>query len=97
MTKVLQFLDGLVMEVSLASNTAKGYLTAISKRHDKVHEGNLELRISELETVRQWSRGLSIRFPPTRVTVPEWSLNVVLSALKQLPYYKKDLCLLGLK
>ena len=97
MTKVLQFLNGLVSEDNLAGNTVKGYLTAISKRHDKVLEGNLMLRISELEKVRLWSRGLSVKYPPTRILVPEWSLDVVLSALKKPPYYDKDLCLIGLK
>ena len=72
-------------------------LAVLERFVEWVPEGNLMLRISGLEMVRLWSRSLSVRFPPTRVLVPKWSLDVVLSALKKPPSYDKDLCLIEMK
>ena len=47
--------------------------------------------------VQRWSKGLLVRFPPKRLIVPEWNLDVVLSALKKPPYYDKDLQLIGMR
>ena len=75
----------------MAAHTVRGYLTSIARRHVWVHEGNLKKLITELKCVRVWSKGLIVWFPPKRVTVLEWNLNIVLSTLKKLPYYDKDL------
>jgi hypothetical protein len=95
--RVLEFLDELARVKHFASNTVKGYLTVISRRHAKVKQEHETLRLSELDTVKQWLRGLTLTFPTPRLVVPAWSLTKVLSVLMKPPYYGEQLHKIGLK
>ena len=53
--------------------------------------------ITEAPRVQRWVQGLTLLHPPKRVTVPAWSLEVVLAALKKPPYYHRNLQKLELK
>ena len=97
MTKLLEFLQQLVDEEGLATNTVKGYLTAIGKRHATVTVQGQKRPVTEAPHVQRWVQGLTLMHPPKRITVPAWSLEVVLSALKQPPYYHQNLQNLELK
>ena len=70
-----------------AVNTIRGYITAISERHALVSDGEHRRRISDLEVVQTWMRGLTSLHPQPRVRVPSWDLEIVLSALKKPPFY----------
>ena len=67
---------------SRAVSTIKGYITAISRRHDYVDALPLSLH----PTVAQWLKGLEKGQGPQRVVVPPWDLELVLRALKQDPF-----------
>lgn len=94
---VLEYLDRLAQVKGLACDTVKVYLTAITRRHAKVKVGHQRLKLTELDSVQQWLRGLTLTYPMDRPIVPEWSLSLVLSVLKQPPYYNKKLSLVELK
>jgi hypothetical protein len=77
---IIDFLTSLVE--SKAVNTIKGYVTAISVRHDPI-DG---LPVSLHQAIMLWVKGL-MRFKGLpRVLVPPWNLEVVLSALKRPPF-----------
>lgn len=96
LTKVMNFFQSLVTE-GKKLNTIKGYVTAVSKRHKKVKIGSRWYRLSKTSIVRTWLRGLSVHLPTAHTVVPEWSLEIVLSALKKPPFYAKNLQDLSLK
>jgi hypothetical protein len=71
---------------SVTTATIKGYITAISNRHDLVKVGHKKLRLSHLTAVGTWLKGLIQSQGVPRTIVPTWNLEVVLSALKRAPY-----------
>ena len=85
-TQILDYLQGLVAQ-NKAINTIKGYITAISDRHDKVKLRSKYLSISQLPSIQIWIRGLTLSKHIPRVMIPSWDLDIVLSALKKHPYY----------
>ena len=84
--EVLEFCTSLVE--ARAVSTIKGYVTAISRRHEQV-EG---LPLSLHPTVMQWLKGLQKGQGPQRVLVPPWDLELVLRALKKDPFEPVRLC-----
>ena len=94
--KVLTFLDRMARS-GKAQNTVKGYLTAIARRHSRVKVGRKMLSLTEMKSVQQWVKGLAIKYPTKKTKVPAWNLEVVLHALKQPPYYDKNLTLVEYK
>ena len=70
------------MVSSRAVSTIKGYVTAISRRHEFVDAQPLSLH----PTVTQWLKGLEKGQGPSRVVVPPWNLELVLRALKRDPF-----------
>ena len=80
MSSVVDFLTSLVD--SKATNTIKGYVTAISTRHDHVNG----LPISLHPAITLWTKGLTRFKGLPRVLVPPWNLEIVLSALKGPPF-----------
>lgn len=87
----------MVDERALATNTIKGYLTAIGKRHATVLVQGKKVPVTEAPHVQRWVQGLMLVQPPKRIVVPAWSLEVVLSALKKPPFYHQNLQKLELK
>ena len=87
MTTVLEFLQSLTE--TKRNNTVLGYLTAIAARHCTVKVPNKKRRrkISKHPDVQTWKRGLSLSNPEPIPRIPQWDLEVVLSALKQPPYF----------
>lgn len=67
---------------TVALSTLKGYITAMSKRHDPVEGATLSLH----PTVVLWRKGIERRKGLPRTLVPPWSLELVLAALKKPPY-----------
>ena len=88
---MLDFFQNLVQR-NLAVNTIKGYVTAVSSRHCLVKVGLESVRLSAVPIVRTWLRGLSIQRPPVRSRVPPWSLELVLAALNQSPFFPLHIC-----
>ena len=86
MTEVLSFLQSLA-DSGRKVNTIKGYITAIAHRHALFSQGSSQLKLSDLDVVQTWVRGLTLLHPEPRIRVPEWNLDVVLSALKKPPFY----------
>ena len=84
--EVLDFLQELA-DNGRKCDTVKGYLTVISQRHSRIATENGSVRLSELQPVRTWVKGLSVVNPRPRLIVPAWSLDIVLSALKRPPYH----------
>lgn len=76
---ILTFLNRMAKS-GKALNTVKGYLTAISKRHERVKVGKKLFNISQLPSVQQWRKGLEVKFPTRPKIVPEWNLEVVLTS-----------------
>ena len=60
----------------------KGYVTAISNRHDEIGK----VRLSANPLVRSWIAGLTKTKGFPRVLIPAWDLQIVLKALKRFPF-----------
>ena len=87
--KVLDFLQARAEK--LAFSTIAGYVTALSRMHDRVKiPGHSSMRLGRLPSVRTWLAGLKKSKGIPRVIVPTWNLEVVLSALKRAPYHPVD-------
>ena len=87
-TEVLDFLQA--KSDRLALSTIKGYITAITHRHELLEqEGKLE-RFSHIHAVRAWLRGLAQTKQVHRSLVPTWDLEIVLAGLKQAPFHPLD-------
>jgi len=60
----------------------KGYVTAISNRHEPIDGQPL----SSVTMVRNWIAGLAKTQGISRVLIPAWDLQIVLTALKKFPF-----------
>ena len=78
--EVLEFCTSMVS--SRAVSTIKGYVTAISRRHEFVDAQPLSLH----PTVTQWLKGLEKGQGPQSMVVPPWVLEMVLCTLKRDPF-----------
>ena len=81
MNVILDFLQTLVTQ-GRAVSTIRGYITAISNRHETV-DG---LRVGSHPLVHQWRRGLDNLHGVQRSLVPPWNLELVLTSLTKAPY-----------
>ena len=68
-------------------NRVKGYLIASSHCTVKVPGKKKRQKILKHPDVKTWLQGLPMSNPELISIIPWWDLQVVLSALKQLPYY----------
>ena len=68
-TRDLNFFQSLV-DAGLVFSTVKGYVMAVSKRHEIVNVGCTRCRLSQTLVVHTWVRGRSITTPRPRKTVP---------------------------
>ena len=78
--RVLEFLTSMIPDKS--TNTLKGYVSAISSRHQPVDETSF----GSHPAVTQWLKGLLQSKGISRSIVPAWDLDIVLSALKAFPF-----------
>jgi hypothetical protein len=84
---IINFLTSLVENKVIS--TIRGYTTAISSRHDPT-DG---LPISLHPAVTLWIKGLVRCKGLPRALVPPWNLEVILSALKGLPFKPLNMAL----
>ncbi|KAJ8376070.1 hypothetical protein SKAU_G00066500 [Synaphobranchus kaupii] len=78
---ILAFLQSL-FEEGLAESTLRGYLAAISDRHDRI-EGRT---VGAHPLASQFLRGARRLRPPRSNAVPSWDLQLVLNALTEPPF-----------
>ena len=84
MTVVLEFLQ--MKAETCALSTIRGYITAISGRHNAVVLKGKPHTISHLPSVKTWLSGLERLKGFKRPKAPEWNLEVVLAALAKPPF-----------
>ena len=86
MTAILNFLQQRVDNHCASLNTIRGYVTAISNRHDKVKVGKKRFSVSSLSSVKTWLRGLANLSGLRKVRAPQWDLAIVAEALQHPPF-----------
>ena len=94
--EVVNFLQHLA-DIPRALDTIKGYVTVLSRRLSHFQEGQSRLELSKTEAVQAWLRGAKVKLQKPPKIIPQWDLEVVLSALKKHPFFARNLSTLSLK
>ena len=86
--EVLSFLSLKAKTVKYA--TIKGYLTALSRQHRGITYGGKCHKLSFVESIQTWLKGLQQFSATTRSRTPQWCLELVLKTLTKPPYFPVD-------